>query len=306
MPSNGGCVGLAAELVFPSGRAAIAQTLEALALPPNAAIAIAGHGSECLTRIVRPFGRPCDIGDPGPNALALVVYEPWGWPLPDQAWHQLERQFRGRTLIVDRVDSADFFARGHARDLPPGSVEVLSLSKLLGLAGGGLARANGRLVRFEPQSESAAMRALRNRPLARLTRGGYHEVFKESRQAVHPTVRAWLQQNCLTSAAEYERSARQRHLMALVGSGLAETWPAWMRHAVSAGAGPVWAPVLRGHDAPRRWSAMYTLDQRYGVVSASRQFNWSGNPLRPEYEMCLALPVHGGLTEFGEIIAALE
>ena len=51
---------------------------------------------------------------------------------------------------------------------------------------------------------------------------------------------------------------------------------------------------------------MYTLDQRYGVVSASRQFNWSGNPLRPEYEMCLALPVHGGLTEFGEIIATLE
>jgi len=41
-------------------------------------------------------------------------------------------------------------------------------------------------------------------------------------------------------------------------------------------------------------------------VSASRLFNWSGNPLRPDYEPSLALPVHGGVTEFGDIVAALE
>jgi hypothetical protein len=50
---------------------------------------------------------------------------------------------------------------------------------------------------------------------------------------------------------------------------------------------------------------MRTLGQDYGVVSASRLFDWSGNPLRPRYEMCLALPVHGGITDFGEIVGAL-
>jgi hypothetical protein len=51
---------------------------------------------------------------------------------------------------------------------------------------------------------------------------------------------------------------------------------------------------------------MATLDQRFGVISAMRPFNWSGNPLRPQYEVCLALPIHGGVPEFGEIVAALE
>jgi hypothetical protein len=50
---------------------------------------------------------------------------------------------------------------------------------------------------------------------------------------------------------------------------------------------------------------MAALEARFGVISAMRPFNWSGNPRRPQYEMCLALPVHGGVTEFGEIVAAL-
>jgi hypothetical protein len=79
-----------------------------------------------------------------------------------------------------------------------------------------------------------------------------------------------------------------------------------MEYAIRAGAGPVWAPILRGSDAAQQWRAMATLDQRFGVISAMRPFNWSGNPLRPQYEVCLALPIHGGVPEFGEIVAALE
>jgi hypothetical protein len=67
----------------------------------------------------------------------------------------------------------------------------------------------------------------------------------------------------------------------------------------------VWAPILRRHDAAQTWRGMAALEARFGVISAMRPFNWSGNPLRPHYETCLALPVHGGVTEFGEIVAAL-
>jgi hypothetical protein len=241
-----------------------------------------------------------DICEPAPSAAAAVVYEQWGWPFTDAAWDELNERFSGRPLVLDRVDSADFFAH------PRRGVEVLSLSKLLGIAGGGLARARGGFVRFEPEPESAGMRRLRERPLDDLTRAGHKELFKESRQVVHPAAMAWLEHNCLTRAAENERAARQRHVQLILDSGLAGQWPAWMRDAISAGAGPVWAPVLRGQDAARSWWAMSTLDRDYGVVSAVRLFNWSGNPLRPQYEPCLALAVHGGVAEFGDIVAALD
>jgi hypothetical protein len=299
---DGGCDRLAEGYVFPSGRAAIRQALQIADLALDAAIAVAGHGSECLARVVRGFGQPVEIGGLGPSVRAAVVYEQWGWPLTDDAWHGLTGKFNGRLLILDRVDSADFFSGHQQRE---GCVEILSLSKLLGLDGGGLARTNGCFINFEPQPTSDVLRRLSGRPLSALSRGGYREVFKDSRHAVHPAALAWLQHNCLTCAAEAERAARQRHLQLVLDGSLAAGWPAWMVDAITAGAGPVWAPVLRGREAAWRWRAMSTLDQRYGVVSASRLFNWSGNPLRPDYEMCLALPVHAGVTDFSEIVAAL-
>ena len=47
-----------------------------------------------------------------------------------------------------------------------------------------------------------AMEELRSRPLGALDRPGYRELFKESRQAVHPAAIAWLEHNCLMRAAE--------------------------------------------------------------------------------------------------------
>src|SRR5207244_3239845 len=145
--------GLAADYVFPSGRAAIAQCLDAFDLPTNGAIAMGPYGSECLTRVVRRFGTPADIG--AADACAAVVDEQWGWPFTDAAWDELTERFGGRPILLDRVDSGDFFTR------PRGDVEVSSLSKLLGLPGGGLARAKGCLVRFEPEPQSNAMEELR-------------------------------------------------------------------------------------------------------------------------------------------------
>jgi hypothetical protein len=79
-----------------------------------------------------------------------------------------------------------------------------------------------------------------------------------------------------------------------------------MWHALASGAGPVWAPIMRGQDVAQHWRAMRLLNERYGLVSGSKPFNWSGNPLRPAYETCFALPVHGGVSEFEAIVAALD
>jgi hypothetical protein len=122
---------------------------------------------------------------------------------------------------------------------------------------------------------------------------------------VHPAALAWLHNNCPARAAEEERAARQRNLQLILKSRLSRDWPTWMCDAIGVGAGPVWAPILRGQDAARSWWVMATLKQRFDVISGMRPFNWSGNPLRPQYELCLALPLHSGVANFGEIVAAL-
>ena len=71
-PLNEGIDGLAAEYVFPSGRAAIAQCLQAFELPTDAAIAMEPYGSECLTRVVRRYGNPVDICAADASAAAVV------------------------------------------------------------------------------------------------------------------------------------------------------------------------------------------------------------------------------------------
>src|SRR6266566_6274522 len=91
----------AAEYVFPSGRAAIAQCLDAFDLPTNGAIAMEPFGSECLTRIVRRFGIAVDICDSEPSEAAAVVYEQWGWPFTDAAWDELAERFEGRPILLD-------------------------------------------------------------------------------------------------------------------------------------------------------------------------------------------------------------
>jgi hypothetical protein len=247
------------------------------------------------------------VPDGIPRVHAAVVYEQWGWPIAQHAWDELSDRFQGCVLIVDRVDSADVLARpARYADLPAGTMEVASLWKLLGLPGGGLARTASGPVAFQPRPASDALRRLVRQPLAELDGAGYREWFKEGRQAVHPGVLAWLRDNCLENAMEAERRTRQRRVASLLASNLGAGWPSWMAAAVARGAGPVWVPLLRGGDPARLRAAMDTLGRQYGVAAAVRMFNWSGDPLHPAFEPCLALPVHGRVAPFDDLLPALE
>ena len=70
-----------------------------------------------------------------------------------------------------------------------------------------------------------------------------------------------------------------------------------MADAVGAGAGPVWAPVLRGVDPAVQWRAVACLARGWGLSSTVRLFNWTGDPLAPRFETCVALPIHGGVID---------
>jgi hypothetical protein len=224
------------------------------------------------------------------NVDALLVHEPWGWPV------HVEGMAR-KTVILDRVDSADFFLRQIDH---PDVTEVVSLSKTLGLLGGGLARRDGDFLEFRAQPLSQAMPELLERA------GPQHaELFKNSDQAVHPAVTQWTREHCLRDAVEEERLRRQANVRVLVQSALAKDWPAWMHRAIDAGAGPGLAPILRHHSGDQRTSAMRRLAEDFGVASTISVFNWSGDPLEPGYGACLLVPLHGEMQCLEEVVEAL-
>jgi hypothetical protein len=292
------------EHAFPSGRAAILACLRLAGVGPDSVVATPDCVSGCVADAVRRCARPVSLQAAvahGASGLgAALVYEQWGWPLTAAAQAAVGKRFAGVPVIVDRVDSADFFAA--ERTL--GAFEVLSLSKVLGTDAGGIARnrQNRAYVRFEPpvsarRAPSADHPRLVSHPAVR-------ELFKQS-DHVHPSVLRWLADNCATTALEQERRARCTAATLILDSQLSAGWPAWMTQAIESGAGPVWAPVLRGSDPRVHWRAIATLAQAWGIGAAIRTFNWSGDPLSPRYAPCVALPIHGDVESLAELVGTL-
>jgi hypothetical protein len=307
-----GCSGPGNLHVFPSGRAAIVACLTRLGVTRETVVATPECVTECVAIAVRQIARPVPLrdalGDPsaglGPRdgrgrPGAAIVYEQWGWPLPSDARHAIDDRLAGVPIIVDRVDSADFF---HARR-DYGAFEILSLSKVLGTAAGGLARTlpDRTYLRFDPAPDHPQP----SRPIdatRQLSHPAVRELFKRSQQ-VHPSVTTWLAANCAIRAAEAERRARNANARTILNSSLAADWPSWMAEAIQLGAGPVWAPILRGREPAIHWQAVAELENGWRIASAVRMFNWTGNPLAPRFEPGVALPIHGGVD--GEDVAAV-
>jgi hypothetical protein len=306
-PREAGCCAPGPAHAFPSGRAAILACLRYAGVGPDSVVATPECVTACVADVVRRWARPVPLRAAlGPGASggsrrpgAAIVYEQWGWPLPPPAQEAVCTRLAGVPVVVDRVDSADFFLRPRTY----GAFEVVSLSKVLGMDAGGLARAHdGAYLRFVPgtslrQAPSANHPRLRAHPAVR-------ELFKQSNH-VHPAVLRWLQDNCATSALDAEYRARRTALELVRDSQLSEGWPLWMTQAIDSGAGPVWAPVLRGADPTVHAQALAQLERTWSVRAAVRIFNWTGNPLSPTYEPAIALPIHGGVHNLAEIVSRL-
>ncbi len=306
-PRGPGCTAPGVEQAFPSGRAAILACLRLAGVRADSVVATPECVSGCVNAAVRRLARPVSLRvavDGSTRASAAIVYEQWGWPLPEAAQDALRERFAGVPVIVDRVDSADFFFNSRSW----GAFEVLSLSKVLGMDAGGLARRreDSGYVRFTAAAGGAGGESATSAHSPLLcSHPAVRELFKQS-QGVHPGAIAWLEANCAILALDSERLARCTAARLLLDSELGAGWPAWMMHAIRSGAGPVWAPVLRGSDPQTHARAVASLEVSLGVRAAVRTFNWSGDPLSPRFEPSLAVPIHSGLQASAELVAVLE
>jgi hypothetical protein len=304
-----GCTAPGLENAFPSGRAAILACLRLAGIGPDSVVATPECVTDCVADAVRRCARPVSLRAAFAScsrslfstAAAAIVYEQWGWPLPVDAEDSLRERLAGVPVIVDRVDSADFFSTPRSF----GAFEVLSLSKALGTDAGGMARqrSDGAYVRFEPPVKSRHFPSADHPRL--VSHPAVRELFKQS-EYVHPLVIGWLAENCAITALEAECRARSSAVRLILDSQLSANWPAWMTRAIESGAGPVWAPVLRGRDPEVHRRAIASLAGSWGIGAAVRMFNWTGNPLFPRYEPSVALPIHGGVDSLAQIISALS
>jgi hypothetical protein len=227
---------------------------------------------------------------------AVMIYEQWGWPITKLAWEQLAYRYREAIIIRDRVDSADFWLDKADYTNPFDKlVEVGSLSKTLGVPGGGVCLEKSKTLEFIPVPRSQVTDfLLRNGMVDSLAVSGeWDDYFRNNGEVVNPGVAAWMEQNCLQCAMEEERLARQQNLRVLLSSNFSSGWPLWIAEAIESGAGPGLAPVLRGNGEMKLRDVKSRLLTDFGFESEIYHFNWSGNPLEPLYEPCLAFPVHG-------------
>ncbi|MEI8309164.1 MAG: hypothetical protein WCH98_00250 [Verrucomicrobiota bacterium] len=302
-PIRSGCKPLDLRFLFPGGRQALTACLFEAGLTRNSRVAFPEWSSHCVLSALGKCATPVPMAEVVQHGIkidALMFYEQWGWPFPKPAWDDVNALSRGAAVIVDRVDSATPTAYHCSSE---NIFEVASLSKLLGLPGGGLGKKNGSYLDFKPGRLTTFTKVLRDEfgPRIRDVQE-YKDHFKSSDQAVNPAVLRWVSENCLDCALDEEGRARRLNLELVIESPLSVNWPGWMAEAVRVGATPGIAPILRGGSPNKMRTMMGLLGERFQTQSAIYNFNWSGNPVRPSYEPCLAVPVHGMVRNLEEIL----
>jgi hypothetical protein len=200
---------------------------------------------------------------------------------------------------------------GHG--LLPGRVEfgldatqILSLSKLLGLPGGGLFLKGEQYMHAPQNGTSPITSALSHMPAEMRQTFEYKEAFKNYGETIHLDAASWLSSNDLLDAIECERRERSHDLHALLQSRLANQWPRWMADAVAEGCAPGIAPLFWGASIELMRQGQRLLESELSIGSTISHFNWSGDPLCTTYAPCLAIPVHGQIGFIDAVTKVLD
>jgi len=300
------------EYIFPSGRQALSYSLQHVGLYRYHRIAVPEWSSQCVVSAVGRYCMPIPITEVLRYKIkvdAVLVYEQWGWPLTKKIMNQLINYFKGAVFIQDMVDSAHFKLNNvYKHNKFKAIIQIMSLSKLLGLSSGGLAFVDGKPLSFIPESESEKLLTVLEQQnyIKEHPCGLISDLIKNSVAALPLNIKDWINRNNLFGAVESELRLRQGNLKKILNSSLIDTWPKWIIESIDNGAGPGIAPLLKGYPENILIKNKEYLQKVYGIETSIYHFNWSGNPLEPDYRKCLAFPVHGMVPDIEMILKDIE
>jgi len=310
IPIKSGDVPVPIKHIFPSGRQALSHSLQIAGLGRNDKVAIPEWSSHCVISAVGKVANPIpmiEVAKYNITVDAILIYEQWGWPIPETVMNKLGKIFEDKILIHDIVDSAHFKFDGYYNKLFNNVYSIISLSKILGLPGGGIALANGHQLEYKSDIEfEEYLKEINKLHYSTLTLQRIINNYKKSEiSALSNDLKSWFKNNNLLSSIEYELEQRQKNVVFLLESSFTTTWPAWMKNAIKNGAGPGIAPLFRGKSDLVLMNNQKKLKKELGIESSIYHFNWSGDPLLPNYEKCLAIPVHGLVYNINKIVTLL-
>lgn len=295
------------DLIFPSARQALSIALKLYGLGRENRIAVPEWSSHC---VISAIGRICmpiplrEVIDHDIKVDGVLLYEQWGWPIIENAKAEITERFKGSLIILDRVDSADIDNKKRIKFYPENDeFEVSSLSKILGLPGGGLLMVNGKQKKFKTNSSDffiskELVKIKNNKKILNL--------YKNEIEFLHPDLRFWLEGNDLFGAVKQENMDRENNLRAILMDKSSQGWGEWMRRAIENGSRPGIVPLLVGSPISKMNKAKEILRKKFDTESEIYHFNWSGNPMKPDYRECLAFPVNGSVENMTTILKKIN
>ncbi len=296
-----------AGIIFPSGRQALTEAMRQFGLSRANRVALPEWSSLCVIQAVGKTATPIPMAEVVKCNIpvdAVLLYEQWGWPMPYELGSPIAERFKNDIIILDRVDSADIENQNRVKFYPQNNqIDVISLSKILGLKGGGLAKINGSFLEFKNES-------LGERLSEHLWWGVSDSAIEEKLlhlhkndvESLHKDLKDWLSNNDLSKAIKEEALKRRENLSFVMNSSLSSDWLGWMFDAFEKGASPGIVPLFKNAEAEELKARQKSIEERHRIETTIYHFNWSGNPLESDYGTCLAFPIHGLVSGMESII----
>jgi hypothetical protein len=289
--------------IFPSGRQAISYGLKAAGLQRFNRVAFPEWSSHCVISAIGQVATPVPIKEAlknGEKVDAVLFYEQWGWPLAPESKTEIQRRFKKAIIILDRVDSADIDNKNRMKFFPRNKqIDIISLSKVLGLAGGGFLKINGRYLDFLiDEADKKLGKIFFNKEENKIL----SDIAKSYICLLPPELESWLSKNNLHQALREEGHQRRENLKKLLVTSLVKSWPKWMFSAIERGAAPGIAPLFKGKKEKEMEKIKKQLKDKFNLACEMYHFNWSGNPMKSDYKKCLAFPIHGSVKSIDLIL----
>jgi hypothetical protein len=304
--------------IFPSGRQALTFCLNHAGLSRDDRVAVPEWSSHCVISAIGKVATPIpfhEVLEHRIDVSAVLLYDQWGWPTTSlELIGKIIETTKCHVLIHDMVDSIPLSLDGDGNRIDEFYVNpeviktvysIFSLSKTLGLCGGGLVFCNDEELRFK-KSEINNYDRIRQLEKSKDNNDYLLSFFKSEIPVLPCNLVEWLEENDLSQAFEVEKEKRSINLKKISNSKLSTAWPDWMEFALKQAITPGIVPLMRGASDKILYEKQNEILIKYQIETSVYHFNWSNNSLEPVYEKCLALPVHGMVSEIDEIINILE
>jgi len=234
----------------------------------------------------------------GKTTSALLIYEQWGWSFSPASLKQLERIREKVKVVIDSVDSP--FTREISSGPLSGLADyrVWSLGKTLGGLGGGLLESRDGSLCIAPSNDALTL-PLTSELLQQLEKVGVDPVnfFREHSKLPPLDIAEMAVSGALESALIEEHSGRRDRAAIVLRTGLGSLWPEWMIKFLEGGGAPGIVPLGCGWQPTHLQEIRDEISVIFGVETALYHFNLSGDPLSPDFRMCLAIPTHSQVPE---------